>query len=70
MKAIIKTTNGLIYEGRLVSSDKYAIKVEIDELPALTMMCLEAIEADVTRWTNEWTVRVKREFIVNVIYED
>lgn len=70
MKATIKTTNGLIYEGKLVSSDKYAIRVEMEELSALAMMCLDAIGADVRRWTNDWSVLVEREFIVNVIYED
>jgi hypothetical protein len=70
MKAIITTTKGFIYSGELRSSSEYFVRIDTTDLPAAMMSELYEMKADITRYSDHWSVRLDRECIKTIQFVD
>jgi hypothetical protein len=70
MKAIITTTKGFIYSGELRSSSEYFVRIDTTDLPAAMVSELYEMKADVTRYSDHWSVRIDREHIKTIGFMD
>lgn len=70
MKAIITTTKGFMYAGELKSSSEYFVRVDTNNLPAMMMSELYEMKADITRYSDHWSVRLDREYIKTIEFVD
>lgn len=70
MIAIITTTKGFMFAGEMRSSSEYFVRVETNNLPAMMMSELYEMKADITRYSDHWSVRLDREYIKTIQFVD
>lgn len=70
MIAIITTTKKFMFAGELRSSSEYFVRVETNNLPSMMMSELYEMKADITRYSDHWSVRLDREYIKTIQFVD
>jgi hypothetical protein len=70
MTAIITTTKRFMFAGELRSSSEYFVRVDTNNLPAMMMSELYEMKADITRYSDHWSVRLDREYIKTIQFMD
>jgi uncharacterized protein YegP (UPF0339 family) len=70
MTAIITTTKKFMLAGELRSSSEYFVRVDTNNLSSMMMSELYEMKADITRYSDHWSVRLDREYIKTIQFVD